>query len=110
MLSFERQVVEALVTAEDPAVRSSVEAFVDEALRDMPEPVRAGVLAESVLLGTYTRLLRVAGRIRQPADLNARLEAWEASRIGVLRQYPRLMRSLVLFGENELSDQTGTAA
>jgi hypothetical protein len=35
--------------------------------------------------------------------LAARLESWESSRIGVLRQYARLMRSLVVFAENELA-------
>ena len=56
MLWFERVVVGALVTNPDQAVRSSVEAFVDGTLRDMPEPVRAGVAAESLLLGAYAAI------------------------------------------------------
>ena len=33
------------------------------------------------------------------------LDGWESSRIGVLRQYVRLMKSLVVFAENELTPE-----
>jgi hypothetical protein len=104
MLWFEREVVGALTESPDQPLRSSVEAFVDGSLRDMPEHLRAGVAGESVLLGTYVLALRRTGRLPgDPHALAARLESWESSRIGVLRQYARLMRSLVVFAENELA-------
>lgn len=105
MLWFEREVVGALVTSSRPPVRSSVEAFVDGTLRDMAEWMRAGLAAESLLLGAYVALVRT----RRPLDdqgLRDLLGRWETSRIGPLAQYVRAMRSLVLFAENELA---GTA-
>ena len=104
MLWFEREVVGALIESPDQPLRSAVESFVDGSLRDMPEHLRAGVAAESVLLGTYTAALRRAGRLPagDPRALVA-LEAWETSPIGVLRSYVRLMKSLVVFAENELA-------
>lgn len=96
MLSFEREVVEALGTAPDEETRSAVEAFVDGTLRAMPEVIRWGVVAETMMFGSYARL-------RGRTDLRAQLDRWESSRIGVVRQYVHLFRSLVLFGESELA-------
>ena len=106
MLWFERVVVGALVTNPDQAVRSSTEAFVDGSLRDMPEPIRAGVAAESILLGAYAKAQRARGRL-DDAELAQRLDAWERSPIGPLRNYVRMMKSLVLFAENELAPADG---
>jgi hypothetical protein len=107
MLWFEREVVGALTESPDQPLRSSVESFVDGTLRDMPEHLRAGVVGESVLLGTYVAGLRALGRMPgdDPAALLDRLDAWEASRIGVLRSYVRLMKSLVVLAENELAPE-----
>jgi hypothetical protein len=107
MLWFEREVVGALTESPDQPLRSSVESFVDGSLRDMPEHLRAGVIGESLLLGTYVAALRGAGRLPagDPAALLAQLESWETSPIGVLRQYVRMMKSLVVFAENELEPQ-----
>ena len=102
MLRFEREVVGALVTHPDQSVRSSVEVFVDGSLRDMPEPIRAGVAAESILLGTYAAFLRSRGRL-DGEQLVERLDGWERSRIDFLRQWVRMMKSLVLFAEHELT-------
>ena len=102
MLWFERVVVGALVTNSDEAVRSSIEAFVDGTLRDMPEPIRLGVAAESILLGAYVKVRRSQGRL-DDRELAERLDAWEHSPIGPLRNYARMMKSLVLFAENELT-------
>ena len=107
MLWFEREVVGALIDTPDQPLRSSIEAFVDGSLRDMPEHLRAGVAGESLLLGAYVAVLRTAGRI-DPGDrddLRRHLAAWEAGPIGVLRSYVRLMKSLVVFAENELAPQ-----
>jgi len=103
MLRFEREVVTALGNALDQPTRGAVEAFVDGSLRALPEPVRAGVLGETVLLGTYVGWLRFAGRLATSEDLRHRLDAWETSRISYLRQYVHLFRSMVLFAENELA-------
>jgi hypothetical protein len=107
MLWFEREVVGALTESPDQPIRSFVESFVDGSLRDMPEHLRLGVCGESVLLGTYVTALRRAGRLPE-GDREAllhRLEAWEVSPVGVLRQYVRMMKSLVVFAENELAPE-----
>jgi hypothetical protein len=107
MLWFEREVVGTLIAGSDPEARSAIEAFVDGSLRDMPEHLRLGVMGESVLLGTYAGVLRATGRL--PAGdaeaLAELLDGWETSRIGVLRQYVRMMKSLVAFAENELTPE-----
>lgn len=80
----------------DPARRAAVEAYVDGTLRSMPEHLRAGVAAESVLLGTWDRLRR-----RRRGELD--LDVLDASPVDVVRQYVRLLRGLVLFAESELA-------
>ena len=107
MLWFEREVVGALTESPDQPLRSSVESFVDGTLRDMPEHLRAGVIGESVLLGGYVAGLRKLGRLPadDPAALVEQLDAWETGRIGVLRSYVKLMRSLVILAENELAPE-----
>lgn len=108
MLRFEREVVTALGNAPDQPTRGAVEAFVDGSLRALPEPIRFGLLGETILLGSYVQLLRGAGRVEDTTDLRLRLDAWEGSRISYLRQYVHMFRSLVLFAENELAaDGTG---
>jgi hypothetical protein len=108
MLWFERVVVGALVTNPDQAVRSSVEAFVDKSLRGMAEPIRAGVAAESILLGGYAAVLRATGRL-DDHGLHERLEAWERGPIGPLRLWVRTMKSLVLLAEYEFTDPSKPA-
>jgi hypothetical protein len=95
MLRFEREVVATLLTVPDPATRSAVEAFVEATLDDMPEHLRAGVMAESLAFGTLARVW--------PGDLRGLLAWLERNPIGLVRQYVRLFRSLVLFGEQELA-------
>jgi hypothetical protein len=110
MLRFEREVVAALVGTDDPAVRSSVEAFVDGSLRDKPEHLRLGLAGESVFLGTYVAVLRALGRLDGDDALLALLRSWEAGPIGVVRQYVRAMKALVIFAENELASAPHRAA
>jgi hypothetical protein len=105
MLRFEREVVTALGSAPDQPTRGAVEAFVDGSLRALPEPIRFGILGETLLLGSYIRLLTVAGRLDDHTDLRIRLDTWEGSRISYLRQYVHMFRSLVLFAENELAPE-----
>ena len=105
MLSFERQVVDELLASVAEPKRTTVVDHVDGVLRDMPEHVRAGIAGQSVLLGAWW-----AARRRLPAsDLGgpALIETLEASPVGLVRQYIRLLRSLVLFAEHEIPDEVG---
>jgi hypothetical protein len=96
VLRVERDAVRALLGTDDVDHRARVEAWVEGSLSDMPELLRAGVLAESLLVAAWRRA--------QPSrDLRAILETMERSPIGLLQQYPRLFRSLVLFGDLELA-------
>lgn len=101
MLGFEREVVASLVTSSEPEVRSAVLTYVDRSLRSMPEHLRAGVAAESLALGAWVRVGRRLGA--HGDDLASQLDEWERSRLGPVRQYVRLLRSLVLFAECELA-------
>jgi hypothetical protein len=94
MLRFERQVVASLITTDEPAERAAIEAFVDGSLRDMPEYLRVGVVAESLLLDAWSRV--------RGGGPEAVLASLEHSPVGLLRQYERLLGSLVLFAEQEL--------
>ena len=106
MLDFEREVVASLVTSTDPELRSAVLTYVDRSLRSMPEHLRAGVAAESLMLGTWVRLRRKLGATGE--DLGSQLDAWQDSRLDPVRQYVRLLHSLVLFAEHELAPEAAT--
>ncbi|MGH9118521.1 MAG: hypothetical protein ACRD0A_11815 [Acidimicrobiales bacterium] len=95
MLGFEREVVRALAAGVDARQRAAIDAWVSGSLADMPELLRAGVAAESAVLGAWWRI----GRRRR--DLAGFVTGLSRSRIGPLRQYARLFRSLVLFAELE---------
>jgi len=95
MLGFEREVVAALLTVNDPEVRGRVEAWVEGSLRTMPDFVRLGVAVQSVVFGAVFGLLRI------PAARAVTL--LERSPLMPMRQYVRALRSLVLFGEQELA-------
>lgn len=105
MLWFERQVVSHLVRPDlDERGRAEVEAYVDSALQVMPPHLRAGVAAESLALGAWPSLQRAMGRL-DPATVDRAVEWCRTSRIDVVRQYVRLLESLVLFAENELTPE-----
>jgi hypothetical protein len=98
VLAFEREVVAALTGASGADRRVAVARWVDLSLRDMPEYLRAGVAIESLLLGA------LGGRRRPDAVID-----WLGrTRLGPLRQYHRLFRSLVVFGELELMPPGGS--
>lgn len=100
MLDFERQVVAAVTTSPDPAVRAAVEEWVEGCLQEMPEVLRGGVAAGSLVLGAWAR---AAGR--DGAEL---IRSLERSPLPPVRQHLRLLRSLALFGELELGpERTG---
>jgi len=98
MLKLERRVVADLTTSADPQLRQDVERWVDGTLQEMSEVLRIGVAAESVLFSAWAALVR-------PRDLHGLLRWLDRSPISLLRSYPRLFRSLVLFGELELGPQ-----
>ena len=98
MLGFERDVVATLMSTRDPDLRARVEAWVEGSLRTMPEFLRLGVVVETIAFSTYARL-RNGGRRGASADL---VDALARSPIPLVRQYVRLLRSLVLFAEQEL--------
>lgn len=91
---YEREVVEALTSSADPAVRAAVLEWVDGSLAAMPDILRAGVTCGSVVLGAWRRMAGLTGE-----ELVAALER---SRLPPVRQHLRLLRSLVLFGDLEL--------
>ena len=95
MLWFERHAVAALTVTADPDQRAAIESFVGGTLDAMPEHLRAGVAVESLALGAWARLRRTS-----PDALVASLGR---SPVGLLRQYERLVGSLVLFAEHELA-------
>jgi hypothetical protein len=100
MLRFEREVVAALVDPElGPSERAAVEQYVDESLQAMPEYLRAGVAAESLIFGAWATLLRKLGR----GGVAERIAGMRTSSIDPVRQYVRLLHSLVLFAEHELA-------
>lgn len=84
-----------------PEERAAVEAYVDETLRGMPEHLRLGVAAESLLFGAAPWLSHRVG-LGRPGSVERRIERWRSSNFDPLRQYVRLLHSLVLFAENEL--------
>lgn len=101
MLPIERRVVADLTQSADPVLRQRVHDWVDGTLRDMSDVLRLGVAAESVLFTLWAAL-------RRPRDLHGLLAWLDRSPISLLRSYPRLFRSLVLFGELELDGGTAS--
>lgn len=95
MLRIEREVVHALLDTADTEHRARVEAWVADSLDDMPELLRLGVRAESLLVTAWHRW--------RGTDLGTVLDLMERTPIGVVQSYPRLFRSLVLFGDLELA-------
>jgi hypothetical protein len=104
MLWFERQVVTTLTATLDEPLRAEIESYVDATLRGMPEHLRAGMVAESLALGAWARVRGGAN----PSAPGTSLERLESSRLDPVRQYVRLLRSLVLFAEHELGPEAAT--
>lgn len=98
MLSYERRIVAALLTSTDPAQARSIGTYVGSSLAAMPEVLRAGIAGLSVALGAWATLRRLAGRSRTDA---AELAWLEAHPVGLVRQWLRALRSLVMFAEQE---------
>ena len=103
MLWFERQVVGTLMSPSlDADTRTAVESYVATTLHSMPEHLRAGVAAESIVLGGWSWLEDRVGRLDE-RRLRTRVARWKTSKLDPIRQYVRLLDSLVVFAENELA-------
>lgn len=98
-MRFERRIMSSMVSEADPQQRAAITTYVDGALRALPEHIRVGVAAESVLLRGWAAGRRIVTRRKESGD--ELLDRLERSPIGLVRQYPRLLRSLVLFAEQE---------
>jgi hypothetical protein len=107
MLSYERRVVTAMITTPDPVIRESVVQFVGGSLGAMPEFLRAGITLITVVIGSWSGLRSLVGRTRTPAEELAWLEEHP---IGLVRQWARALRSLVLFSEQEQLEAAGVPA
>lgn len=95
---FERRVVASLVDALDPPQQAAVTAYVEGALSAMPAHLRFGVAGESALFGVWATLQRVRGWSTARA-----VDALDHSTIPLVRQWVRLLRSLVIFASHELA-------
>lgn len=102
MLWLERRVVSALAGPDDARTGGGVSEFVETSLAAMPQHLRLGVAVESIGLGLLTRLR--FGSDPSDESIQRSIALWERAPIGVVRQYPRLMNSLVLFARYELPD------
>ena len=98
MLAYERRVVDALLTSDDPARRRAVAEHTSRALAAMPEVIRLGIAGETVLLSAWSAARR-RGRGFDPA---AEVDWLEGHPVGLVRQWERALRSLVLFAEQEM--------
>lgn len=98
MLPYQRQVVDALIGSDDPARRRAISEYVAATLAATPEVLRAGFAGETVLLTTWSAVRR-RGRPLDPDDELAWLDGHP---IGLVRQWVRALRSLVLLAEQEM--------
>ncbi len=101
MLSYERRVVASMLTTTDEGQRQQVTDFVGGSLGAMPEVLRLGIFGLSVGLGTWSGARRAVGAGRTPE----RELVWlEEHPLGLVRQWARALRSLVLFSEQEIME------
>ena len=102
MLWLERRVVTALAGPDDVRTGGAISHFVDTSFTAMPQHLRLGVVVESLALGTYVRLRH--GADPSPDAIIRSIAQWEHNPIGVIRQYARLLSSLVVFAQQETID------
>ena len=107
MFAFERRVVQAMITTDRTQIRNEVEAFVDTSLAAMPEHLRAGIAGITLLIGSWSAARRLLGLGRSD---QATLTWLESHPVGLVRQWARALRSLVLFAEQEKLEAAGVAA
>jgi hypothetical protein len=100
MLWLEDRVVAALAGEDDVRSGGAISDFVGSSLAAMPQHLRLGVVVESLGLGAWVRLRH--GPNPDPAAIRRSMSAWEHHPVGVVRQYPRLLSSLVIFAQQEM--------
>lgn len=103
MPSFRSRVIDALLEPVGPVQRGRVEAFISGSLDDLPQHLKIGIALDSVLLEVITRATH-GGRIPPASELRALVGAWESNPLTPIRQYARLVSSLVLFADQETTD------
>ena len=102
MLWLERRVVTALAGPDDARTGGAISHFVDTSFQAMPQHLRLGVASESIALGAYVRLRHGAEPSRDA--MKRSIAQWEHHPMGVVRQYARLLSSLVIFAQQEPID------
>lgn len=100
MSSFRSRVIDALLEPLDVTQRAAVEDFIDGSLGDLPQHLGLGIALVSLLLEVLTRAGH-GGHIPDDATLRSLVGRWEASPLTPVRQYARLLSSLVLFADQE---------
>ena len=99
MLWLEQCVVAALAGADDLRTDGAISEFVRSSFAAMPQHLRLGVAGESLVLGAWVRVRH--GSQPSPDSMRRALSSWEHSPVGVIRQYARLLSSLVIFAQQE---------
>jgi hypothetical protein len=102
MLWLERRVVTAIAGDDDRRTGGAISEFVDSSLAAMPQHLRFGVVVESVGLGAWVRIRH--GLDPDAATVRRSLTGWEHHPVGAVRQYPKLLSSLVVFAQQELAE------
>ncbi|CAN5840179.1 hypothetical protein BH23ACT2_BH23ACT2_04680 [soil metagenome] len=105
MLALEHRIVSSLLSSPGAERRAAATDFVDGALAAMPELLRAGLATITVGLTVWTGLRRVVGADDSAA---AQLTWMEQHPIGLVRQWVRALRSLVLLAEQELIEDASS--
>lgn len=100
MASFRSRVIDALLAPLDPVQRGPAEQFVYGSLADLPEHLGLGIAGASVLLEVVTRATH-RGRIPDQETLRALVATWASHPFTPVRQYARMLSSLVLFADQE---------
>jgi hypothetical protein len=101
VLSFEREVVDRLVSSSDPGRRAEITAYVDGTVSALPEHLRAAIAAASLAFGGWFKVARPHKRV-SGTTADPLVHSLDTSWLPPMRQYVRLFRSLVLFAEQEL--------
>ncbi len=106
MLSFEHRMATAMIGTDDEQVRRDVVAFVDGSLAAMPEVLRFGIASIGIGADAWDR----ARHLGRPGEAEATLAWIEDHPIGLVRQWARAIRSLVLFAENEMLEASAASS
>lgn len=112
MPSFKSRIIDALLAPLEPTQRGATEAFIAGSLADLPQHLKIGIAVDSMLLEALTRATH-GGRIPDDETLRELITTWESNPLTPIRQYARLLSSLVLFADQETrpdTEEVGSAA